>query len=145
MHAERNMDTVVEQSETLSVGINRTQSVGMLETITIGQDRLRAVRRDEVLLVGASKRDSIGNSYLLEVGDNLRLVCGKSVIELNASGQINLSCVQFSFHASKDAEINTDGTLDLNVGSGAQTAANEQGVQKTIQDSVKAMFPDSSK
>ncbi|MCV9919570.1 type VI secretion system tip protein VgrG [Pseudomonas sp. BT-42-2] len=145
VHAERNMDTVVEQSETLSVGINRTQSVGMLETITIGQDRLRAVRRDEVLLVGASKRDSIGNSYLLEVGDNLRLVCGKSVIELNASGQINLSCVQFSFHASKDAEINTDGTLDLNVGSGAQTAANEQGVQKKIQDSVKAMFPDSSK
>ncbi|MDW9404867.1 type VI secretion system tip protein VgrG, partial [Pseudomonas soli] len=36
MHAERNMDTVVEQSETLSVGINRTQTVGMLETITIG-------------------------------------------------------------------------------------------------------------
>jgi len=140
LHAERNMDTVVEQNETLAVGINRTQTVGMLETITIGQDRIRAVRRDDMLLVGASKTDSVSTSYLIEVGENLRLVCGKSVIELNASGQINISCEQFSFHASKDAEINTDGTLDLNVGNGAQTDTKGQGAKSTIDDSVKAIF-----
>ncbi|MEC4562419.1 type VI secretion system tip protein VgrG [Pseudomonas inefficax] len=140
VHAERNMDTVVEQSETLAVGINRTQTVGMLETITIGQDRIRAVRRDDMLLVGASKTDSVSTSYLIEVGENLRLVCGKSVIELNASGQINISCEQFSLHAKQNGEINTDGTLDLNVGSGAQTAPDNQGVKKTIDDSVKAIF-----
>ncbi|MBF8658758.1 type VI secretion system Vgr family protein [Pseudomonas putida] len=140
VHAERNMDTVVEQCETLAVGINRTQTVGMLETITIGQDRIRAVRRDDMLLVGASKTDSVSTSYLIEVGENLRLVCGKSVIELNASGQINISCEQFSFHASQNGEINTDGTLDLNVGSGAQTAPDNQGVKQTIDSSVKAIF-----
>jgi len=145
VHAERNMDTVVEQSETLSVGINRNQTVGMLETITIGQDRIRAVRRDDMLLVGASKTDSVSTSYLIEVGENLRLVCGKSVIELNASGQINISCEQFSFHANADAEINTGGTLDLNVGSGAQTAPNNQGVKTAIDGAVKALFPAASK
>ncbi|MGE6823744.1 type VI secretion system Vgr family protein [Pseudomonas soli] len=145
MHAERNMDTVVEQSETLSVGINRTQTVGMLETITIGQDRIRAVRRDDMLLVGASKTDSVSTSYLIEVGENLRLVCGKSVIELNASGQINISCEQFSFHANADAEINTGGTLDLNVGSGAQTGPNNQGVKTAIDGAVKALFPGTGK
>ncbi|MEW9680468.1 type VI secretion system Vgr family protein [Pseudomonas sp. TE50-2] len=145
MHAERNMDTVVEQSETLSVGINRTQTVGMLETITIGQDRIRAVRRDDMLLVGASKTDSVSTSYLIEVGENLRLVCGKSVIELNASGQINISCEQFSFHANADAEINTGGTLDLNVGSGAQTDPNNQGVKTAIDGAVKALFPGAGK
>ncbi|MFJ9993947.1 type VI secretion system tip protein VgrG [Pseudomonas putida] len=145
MHAERNMDTVVEQNETLSVGASRVQTVGMLETITIGQDRIRAVRRDDMLMVGASKTDSVSTSYLIEVGENLRLVCGKSVIELNASGQINISCEQFSFHASKDGEINTDGTLDLNVGSGAQTAPDKQGVKKTIDDAVKALFPNTGK
>ncbi|MDR2308822.1 MAG: type VI secretion system tip protein VgrG [Paucimonas sp.] len=145
MHAERNMDTVVEQSETLSVGVNRTQTVGMLETITIGQDRIRAVRRDDMLLVGASKTDSVSTSYLIEVGENLRLVCGKSVIELNASGQINISCEQFSFHANADAEINTGGTLDLNVGSGAQTAPNSQGVKTAIDGAVKALFPGTGK
>ncbi|QXH56386.1 type VI secretion system Vgr family protein [Pseudomonas maumuensis] len=145
MHAERNMDTVVEQNETLSVGVNRTQTVGMLETITIGQDRIRAVRRDDMLLVGASKTDSVSTSYLIEVGDNLRLVCGKSVIELNASGQINISCEQFSFHANADAEINTGGTLDLNVGSGAQTDPKNQGVKTTIDGAVKALFPGAGK
>lgn len=145
VHAERNMDTVVEQNETLSVGASRVQTVGLLETITIGQDRIRAVRRDDMLMVGASKTDSVSTSYLIEVGENLRLVCGKSVIELNASGQINISCEQFSFHASKDGEINTDGTLDLNVGSGAQTAPDKQGVKKTIDDAVKALFPNTGK
>ncbi|MDH0649719.1 type VI secretion system tip protein VgrG [Pseudomonas sp. GD03858] len=145
VHAERNMDTVVEQSETLSVGVNRTQTVGMLETITIGQDRIRAVRRDDMLLVGASKTDSVSTSYLIEVGENLRLVCGKSVIELNASGQINISCEQFSFHANADAEINTGGTLDLNVGSGAQTDPQSQGVKSTIDGAVKALFPGAGK
>ncbi|WP_438280641.1 type VI secretion system Vgr family protein [Pseudomonas alabamensis] len=145
VHAERNMDTVVEQNQTLAVGASRAHSVAAMETVTVGMDRLRAVRRDDTVLVGASKRDSVGVSYLLEVGDNLRLVCGKSVIELNASGQINISCLQFSFHASKDAEINTGGTLDLNVGNGAKTDPAGQGVQTNIESAVKAMFPDASK
>ncbi|WP_296266626.1 type VI secretion system tip protein VgrG [Pseudomonas sp. UBA6562] len=143
VHAERNMDSVVEQNETLSVGANRTQSVGQMEQITIGASRLRAVRFDDVTLVGASKSDSVGVSYLLEVGNVLRLVCGKSVIELNASGQINISCEQFSFHAKQDAEINTGGTLDLNLGGEAQTSAEGQGVQKDIEAAVKSLFPDS--
>lgn len=142
VHAERNMDSVVEQNETLSVGANRTQSVGQMEQITIGASRLRAVRFDDVVMVGASKSDSVGISYLLEVGNVLRLVCGKSVIELNASGQINISCEQFSFYASKDAEINTGGTLDLNLGGGAQTSAKGQGVQDDIQKAVEGLFPD---
>ncbi|WP_028693315.1 type VI secretion system tip protein VgrG [Pseudomonas cremoricolorata] len=144
VHAERNLDTVVEQDETLSVGANRTQSVGQMEQITIGASRLRAVRFDDVVMVGASKSDSIGASYLLEVGNVLRLVCGKSVIELNASGQINISCEQFSFHARQDAEINTGGTLDLNLGGGAQTSADGQGIQKDIQDAVEGLFPDAN-
>ncbi|MBF8778185.1 type VI secretion system tip protein VgrG [Pseudomonas fulva] len=145
LHAERDMDTVVERNQSLAVGANRTQTVGLLETVIIGQDRVRAVRRDDVLLVGASKTDSVSTSYLIEAGESLRLVCGKSVIELNASGQINLSCVQFSFHASADGQINTDGTLDLNVGDGAQTGPNAQGVKATIDGSVKAIFSEPGK
>ncbi len=142
VHAERNMDTVVEQNETLSVGASRVQTVGMLETITIGMDRLRAVRRDDTLIVGASKTDSVSTRYLIEAGETLRLVCGKSVLELNASGHINISCEQFNFHAREDAQINTGGTLDLNVGSGAQTAPDGDGVKDAIDAAVKSRFSD---
>ena len=140
IHAERNQDIVVEVDETLSVGNNRVKSIGMNETVTIGNNRLRAVKLDDVLLVGSTKTDSISQSYLIEVGQNLRLVCGKSILELNASGQINLSGVAINFHASGDAEFNTGGVLNLNIGGGPGATPDGQGDQGSIDAAVKSMF-----
>jgi type VI secretion system secreted protein VgrG len=142
IHAERNQDIVVEVDESHSVGQDRKKSVGNDETVTIGQDRLRAVKRDDVLLVGVSKTDSISQSYLIEVGENLRLVCGKSVLELNASGQINLTGVQFNFNTEGDAEFNTGGKLNLNIGGGPGAIPEGQGDKASIDASVNAMFPE---
>ncbi len=142
IHAERNQDIVVEVDESHAVGHDRSKSVGNDETVTIGQDRLRAVKHDDVLLVGSSKTDSISRSYLIEVGENLRLVCGKSVLELNASGQINLSGVQFNLHTEGSAEINTGGTLQLNIGGGPGATPDGQGSKGSIDAAVKAMFPE---
>ena len=140
IHAERNQDIVVEVDETHSVGSNRVKSIGMNETVTIGNNRLRAVKLDDVLLVGSTKTDSISQSYLIEVGQNLRLVCGKSILELNASGQINLSGVAINFHASGDAEFNTDGVLNLNIGGGPGATPDGQGDQGSIDAAVKSLF-----
>jgi type VI secretion system secreted protein VgrG len=142
IHAERNQDIVVEVDESHSVGHDRHKSVGNDETVTVGQDRLRAVKRNDVLLVGASKTDSISSSYLIEVGSNLRLVCGKSVLELNASGQINLTGVQFNFNTEGSAEINTGGKLHLNIGGAPGATPDGQGDKGSIDASVKAMFPE---
>ena len=145
IHAERNQDIVVEQHETHSVGLTRTQSVGLVETVIIGQDRIRAVRRDDILMVGASKTDSISTSYLIEVGENLRLVCGKSVLELNASGQINLTGLRFNFNAEENAQFNTPkGTLDLNIGGEPGTTCKDQGDKDKIDAAVDAIFPKNS-
>ncbi len=103
IHAERNQDIVVEVDESHSVGHNRNKSrnksIGRDETVLIGNNRVRIVQHQDVLTVGQSKTDSISQSYLIEVGENLRLVCGASVLELNASGQINLCGVQISFQS----------------------------------------------
>lgn len=141
IHAERNQDIVVEVDESHAVGHDRNKSVGRDETVTIGSVRLRAVKDDDILVVGRKKTDSISQSYVIEVGENLRLVCGASVLELNASGQINLSGVQISFHASGDAEFNTGGTLHLNNGGGPGASPEGQGVKGSIDASVEAMFP----
>lgn len=142
IHAERNQDIVVEVDESHSVGHDRNKSIGNTETVTIGLDRLRAVQHDDVLLVGSSKTDSISRSYLIEVGENLRLVCGKSVLELNASGQINLTGVQFNFNTEGSAEINTGGHLHLNIGGGPGATPDGQGEKGSIDAAVKAMFPE---
>ena len=141
IHAERNQDIVVEVDESHSVGHDRNKSIGHDETVTIGNNRLRIVKQEDILSVGQRKTDSISQSYVIEVGENLRLVCGESILELNASGQINLSGVQISFYASGDAEFNTGGVLHLNNGGGPGATPDGQGVKASIDDNVAAAFP----
>ena len=140
IHAERNQDIVVEVNETHSVGNDRVKSIGHDEYVTIGNKRTRIVQHVDELTVGEKKLDSIGQSYVIEVGERLRLVCGASILELNASGQINLCGVNISVHASSDAQINTGGVLHLNNGGGPDTTTEGQGVQGTISAKAKAPF-----
>ena len=141
IHAERNQDIVVEVDESHAVGHDRNKSIGHNETVTIGNNRLRIVKQEDILSVGQRKTDSISQSYVIEVGENLRLVCGESILELNASGQINLTGVQISFYASGDAEFNTGGVLHLNNGGGAGATPDGQGVKASIDANIKAAFP----
>jgi type VI secretion system secreted protein VgrG len=141
IHAERNQDIVVEVDESHSVGHDRNKSIGHDEVVTIGNDRVRAVKHDDMLMVGLSKTDAISKSYLIEVGENLRLVCGKSVLELNASGQINLTGVQINVYSEGSSEINTGGNLHLNIGGKGGTTPNGQGVKGEIDAAVNSMFP----
>jgi type VI secretion system secreted protein VgrG len=141
IHAERNQDIVVEVDESHSVGHDRNKSIGHDETVTIGNNRLRIVKQEDILSVGQRKTDSISQSYVIEVGENLRLVCGESILELNASGQINLTGVQISFYASGDAEFNTGGVLHLNNGGGAGATPDGQGVKASIDANINAAFP----
>ncbi|WP_447795365.1 type VI secretion system Vgr family protein [Pseudomonas farris] len=141
IHAERNQEIVVEVDESHSVGHDRNKSIGHNETVTIGNNRLRIVKQEDILSVGQRKTDSISQSYVIEVGENLRLVCGESILELNASGQINLTGVQISFYASGDAEINTGGVLHLNNGGGAGATPDGQGVKASIDANINAAFP----
>ena len=141
IHAERNQDIVVEVDESHSVGHDRNKSIGHNETVTIGNNRLRIVKQEDVLSVGQKKTDSISQSYVIEVGENLRLVCGESILELNASGQINLTGVQISFYASGDAEFNTGGVLHLNNGGGPGATPDGQGIKTSIDANIKAAFP----
>ncbi|MCG6577164.1 type VI secretion system tip protein VgrG [Pseudomonas sp. AF32] len=143
IHAERNQDIVVEVDESHSVGNDRNKSIGHNETVTIGNNRLRIVKQEDILSVGQRKTDSISQSYVIEVGENLRLVCGESILELNASGQINLTGVQISFYASGDAEFNTGGVLHLNNGGGPGATPDGQGVKASIDANIKAAFPSS--
>lgn len=141
IHAERNQDIVVEVNESHSVGNDRNKSIGHDEYVTVGNKRTRIVQHVDELRVGEKKVDSVGQSYVIEVGERLRLVCGASILELNASGQINLCGVNISVHASSDAQINTGGVLHLNNGGGPDTTTEGQGVQGSISALVKAAFP----
>jgi type VI secretion system secreted protein VgrG len=139
IHAERNQDIVVEVDETHVVGHDRAKSIGNNETVTVGLDRLRAVRNNDVLLVGSTKTDSVSHSYLIEAGSQIRLVCGKSVLEFNASGEINISGTSFKLYASEKGDIDA-GRLDLNSAGAGPVDALGRGIKASIDPSVEAFF-----
>ncbi|MDR9865288.1 MULTISPECIES: type VI secretion system tip protein VgrG [Pseudomonas] len=141
IHAQRDQDCTVENNESHWVGVNRVHSVGQDETITIGQNRVRFVKVNDTLQVGGAKQDSAGTQYLMEAGMQLRLVCGQSVFEMNASGEINLYGTKFNFSVTGDAQINTGGNLDINMpGGAAATDPGADGAKGTIDGRVESVF-----
>lgn len=145
IHAEKDQAIEVEHDETHWVGNNRSKVVDQNERATIGANRVRGVKLNDVLLVGGAKTDSVSTGYLMEAGEQIRLVCGDSVLELNRNGQINLTGKAFNIYASGDGLIETGGKLDLNLGSSAGTLPGAQGNKDSIDSAVKSLFPERPK
>jgi type VI secretion system secreted protein VgrG len=141
IHAERNQDIAVEHDEGHWVGHDRHSTVDHNETVRIGNDRLRAVLGNDTLHVGGARSDSINTQYLIEAGSQIRLVCGKSVLEFNASGEINISGTAFNLYASGNGNIDTGGRLDLNAGNAGKVDDKGKGIKSVIDAAVKAFFP----
>ncbi|ELY3595398.1 type VI secretion system Vgr family protein [Cronobacter turicensis] len=70
LHAERNMDTEVEQDESHSVGSNRTKTVGKDETSHIKQNRTRTVDGNETVTVGQNRTKTIQGSETTTVNQH---------------------------------------------------------------------------
>jgi type VI secretion system secreted protein VgrG len=125
VHAEKDQNVMVNNNETHTVGVDRTHAVGQDETITVGRNSLRVVKTNDTLKVGGNKNDHVASEYYIGVGSTLRLECGKTVIELNANGDLNITCENFNITANQAGKINSlSAKLDLNMtGKAAGTSA----------------------
>ena len=120
LHAEKDQNTVVKNHQTLNVGFDRAKEVGQDESITVGRNHLCVDRGNDRLKVGGSRHDLVSAEYELEVGSSLRLKCGKTVIELRADGELNITCERFNITGAQAGQINTPtGALDLNIDGGS--------------------------
>ena len=109
--------STIGRNETKKVGTDRTKDIGQDELSTIGRNRLGVVKSNDTVKVGNNKNDHIAGDYYIGVGSTLRLECGKTVIELNANGDLNITCEHFNITANQAGKINTlGGKLDLNMG-----------------------------
>lgn len=70
LHAERNMDTEVENDETHDVGSNRTKTVGKDETSHIKQNRTRTVDGNETVTVGQDRSKTINGNETTTIQQN---------------------------------------------------------------------------
>ena len=68
VHAERNMDTMIEADETLTVGHDRTKKVGNDEDTEIGNNRTEQVAANESITIGGSRTEKVGGKEDITIG-----------------------------------------------------------------------------
>ncbi|XTZ38651.1 type VI secretion system Vgr family protein [Salmonella enterica] len=139
IQAERNLDTNVKNDETHSVGGSRTVNVTQDYTGTVAGTHTQATQYTHSELVGGGYLQRVQGAIVQASDTGIRLVAGKTVLELGANGQVNLQCEGFTINAAGDGQINTGGTLDLNLAKPAPSEDAEP-TPAQIQQAVKAAF-----
>ncbi|PKM46535.1 MAG: type VI secretion system tip protein VgrG [Gammaproteobacteria bacterium HGW-Gammaproteobacteria-1] len=87
LHAEKNLDTMVENDETLTVDHDRTKLIKHDENSTINHDRNKTVDNNQTETIGKNKtitvgdnhKESIGKNKTLDVADNHDESIGKNM------------------------------------------------------------------
>jgi len=120
IHAEKNMDTEVENDETLTVDNDRTKIVNHDENSIIENDRNKTVNnnqsetitKNKTIKVGVNHVERIGKNMSTDVenisslvaGDEITFVTGKSSIVMTSDGTITI----------KGVDINVIGSGEIN-------------------------------
>jgi len=140
IQAQKNMDTHVKADETQIVGGNQTISVekALSSTVSGTYDQKTQWTRSE--LVGSDYVLKVQGGMVLASGEGISLVSGDSMLTLMPNGTISLQCKQFQINASGQAEINTGGTLDLNInvpGTAAQPSPTPDEIKNDVMEAFQ--------
>ena len=141
IHAEKNMDTEVENNETLivendrsktirhdeisaidndrnkSVGNNQSENIGRDKTIEVGSNHTEAIGNDKSVDVGNNHTETIGKNMTLTVSENLGETVGKK-IDIEAGDQIVLKTGSASITMKSNGDISIRGNNLTLQGSG---------------------------
>mgnify|MGYP000571896853 CR=1 FL=1 len=81
IHAERNLDTEVENDETHTVDHDRTKTVKHDENSTIENDRNKTVNNNQTETIGKNKSISVGENHDEDVAKNMTISVGADLRE----------------------------------------------------------------
>lgn len=111
-HAQKDLDSVVENNETRKIGSDQTLTVGQNQTETIGNSRSVTVAVNNSATVGADNSVTIGAEDTLMVGANRTVMVGgmKTVM---ADAMITLMCGASSIVMTPGAIIITSPSIML--------------------------------
>lgn len=141
IHAEMNMDTEVENNETLTVdndrsktikhdensqidndrnktvGNNQSENIGQDKTIEVGANHTESIGKDKSVDVNDNHTETIGKNMSLTVTDNLNEKVGKK-IDIDAGDQIVLKTGSASITMKSNGDISIKGSNITVQGSG---------------------------
>lgn len=141
IHAEKNMDTEVENDETLlvendrtksihhdenanigndrnkSVGNNQTETIGKNKTISVTDNHDESIGKNKTLDIGKNHSESIGKNMILDVGEDLTENIGKT-LSITAGDEIVLKTGSASITMKSNGDITIKGANLIMQGSG---------------------------
>jgi type VI secretion system secreted protein VgrG len=85
VHAQYNMDTTVENDQSLTVHNNRTTTVDVDETASVGNNQNISIGVDQTIDVGSNQKVTIGSSRTLKIGTDDKIDIGAKLTESVAS------------------------------------------------------------
>ncbi len=132
IHAEKNMDTEVENDQTISVDNdrrkrvtnNQDESVGKNKTIMVGEDHTESIGKNMSLEVGENQSTMVGKNRSIDVADNHNESIGKSMtisvskdLTETVSGQYTEAVTKDYSLSAKTITMEADDRITLKTGS----------------------------
>lgn len=105
MNAQHNMDSNVNNNQTLVVGVDRTTDIGNNDTTTIGNDAAESVGNNKTTNVGNNMKIDVGNKLNINAGSSITLKCGASKIYMNSGGVITITGTIITTAAAANASV----------------------------------------
>lgn len=116
LHAEKNLDSKVENDETHTIDKNRTKTIGENERSSIGKNRDKNVAEDQSENIGKNKKIDVGENHSETIGKNMNLKVGNDLSEnigknlsIVAGDQIVLKTGAASITMNKNGDITIKG------------------------------------
>jgi type VI secretion system secreted protein VgrG len=122
LHAEKDMQVVIENNQTISVGAtrkdkgDRTTTIQHDDTLSIGNDltvsvtgkETRTVTKERVSTLKENDTLDVSKQYTLKAGDQITLECGMAKIVMKKDGTIEISGKDVKVKGTASASL--DGT-----------------------------------
>ena len=105
LHAEKDMNSVVKNDQTLKVGNNQTEDVAADRTRTVGGRETVTVEGDVAETYNGHQKTDVADTLKLTAGTSITLQCGASMLHMNQAGVITLSGTMINIMAAINANV----------------------------------------
>lgn len=115
VHAEKNLDTMVENDETLTVDHDRTKTIKHDENSTIENDRNKTVNNNQTETIKNNKTIDVGNNHMETVNANMTIHVEKDLKESVSGKYLENVTKDYSLHA-KTITMDADDKIIIQTG-----------------------------
>ena len=115
IHAEKNMDTMVENDETLTVDHDRTKTINHDENSTIENDRNKTVNNNQTETIKSNKTIKVGKNHNENINANMTIHVEKDLKESVSGNYYENVTKDYSLHA-KTITMDADDKIVIKTG-----------------------------